>query len=87
MQPELTPAVLASLRRPRHYPAVSVLVPTHRRKPDNAQDPIRLRNLLAGAAKELEADPAVTPSAARTSSSSWIWRSRRSTSTTPRTVW
>ncbi|MFD0068452.1 chemotaxis protein [Streptomyces sp. NPDC056690] len=61
MQPELTPAVLASLRRPRHYPAVSVLMPTHRRKPDNAQDPIRLRNLLAGAAKELEADPAVTP--------------------------
>jgi hypothetical protein len=61
MQPELTPAVLASLRRPRHYPAVSVLMPTHRRRPDNAQDPIRLRNLLARAAKELEADPAVTP--------------------------
>ncbi|MEU6660338.1 chemotaxis protein [Streptomyces sp. NPDC046821] len=61
MQPELTPAVLASLRRPRQYPAVSVLVPTHRTKPDNAQDPIRLRNLLAEAAKELNADPAVTP--------------------------
>ncbi|MGW1893217.1 baeRF3 domain-containing protein [Streptomyces sp. NPDC002004] len=60
MPPALTPAVLAELRRPRPYPAVSVLMPTHRREPDNAQDPIRLRNLVAEAAKRLKADPAVT---------------------------
>ncbi|MER5177512.1 chemotaxis protein [Streptomyces sp. NPDC002896] len=60
MQPALSPSALARLRQPRPYPAVSLLMPTHRREPDNAQDPVRLRNLLAEAKKQLDADPAVT---------------------------
>ncbi|WP_031063389.1 hypothetical protein [Streptomyces sp. NRRL WC-3742] len=60
MPPSLTPAVLAELRRPRPYPAVSILMPTHRREPDNAQDPIRLRNLVAEAKERLQADPEVS---------------------------
>ena len=59
MEHALSPATLTELRRPRPYPAVSVLTPTHRREPDNAQDPVRLRNVLAEAKKQLEADPAV----------------------------
>ncbi|MEU6556589.1 chemotaxis protein [Streptomyces sp. NPDC046915] len=60
MEHALSPATLAELRRPRPYPAVSVLTPTHRREPNNAQDPVRLRNVVAEAKKKLEADPAVT---------------------------
>ncbi|MFJ6657238.1 chemotaxis protein [Streptomyces sp. NPDC091377] len=60
MEHALSPRTLAELRRPRPYPAVSVLTPTHRREPDNAQDPVRLRNVVAEAKKQLEADPAVT---------------------------
>ncbi|MFB6890652.1 chemotaxis protein [Kitasatospora sp. NPDC056327] len=60
MQRALSPAVLAELRRPRPYPAVSILMPTHRREPDNAQDPVRLRNLLAEAKERIQADPAVS---------------------------
>ncbi|GHB39990.1 hypothetical protein GCM10010377_33590 [Streptomyces viridiviolaceus] len=60
MEHDLSPATLAELRRPRPYPAVSVLTPTHRREPDNAQDPVRLRNAVAEAKKQLEDDPAVT---------------------------
>ncbi|MEU7061405.1 chemotaxis protein [Streptomyces sp. NPDC046197] len=60
MEHELSPATLVELRRPRPYPAVSVLTPTHRREPDNAQDPVRLRNVVAEAKKQLETDPAVT---------------------------
>ncbi|MEU2584219.1 chemotaxis protein [Streptomyces avermitilis] len=60
MEHALSPSSLAELRRPRPYPAVSVLTPTHRREPDNAQDPVRLRNVLADAKKQLEADPAIT---------------------------
>ncbi|MEU3144752.1 chemotaxis protein [Streptomyces sp. NPDC006999] len=60
MEHDLSPATLAELRRPRPYPAVSVLTPTHRREPLNAQDPVRLRNVVAKAKKQLEADPAVT---------------------------
>ncbi|MFJ8543382.1 chemotaxis protein [Streptomyces sp. NPDC093586] len=59
MEHDLSPAALAELRRPRPYPAVSVLTPTHRREPDNAQDPVRLRNAVAEAKKQLEDDPAV----------------------------
>lgn len=59
MHPSLNPAALAGLRRPRPYPAVSVLLPTHRREPDNAQDPVRLRNLVAEAKERLKSDPAV----------------------------
>ncbi|MER5750160.1 chemotaxis protein [Streptomyces sp. NPDC002088] len=60
MEHALSPATLTELRRPRPYPAVSVLTPTHRREPDNTQDPVRLRNVLAEAKRQLEADPAVT---------------------------
>ncbi|MGC0418681.1 hypothetical protein [Embleya sp. AB8] len=55
----LTPDLLAELRRPRAYPAVSMTLPTHRHRPENQQDPIRLRNVLAEAEKRLAADPQV----------------------------
>ncbi|MFF9202749.1 chemotaxis protein [Streptomyces sp. NPDC014986] len=60
MEHDLSPATLAELRRPRPYPAVSVLTPTHRRRPLDPQDAVRLRNAVAGAKKKLDADPAVT---------------------------
>ncbi|MDT0436622.1 MULTISPECIES: baeRF3 domain-containing protein [Streptomyces] len=60
MEHALSPAALSELRHPRPYPAVSVLTPTHRREPENAQDPVRLRNVVAEAKRQLEADPAVT---------------------------
>ncbi|GAB2893311.1 hypothetical protein GCM10027074_71680 [Streptomyces deserti] len=60
MEHDLSPTTLAELRRPRPYPAVSVLTPTHRREPYHAQDQVRLRNVVAEAKKQLEADPAVT---------------------------
>ncbi|MFI8521600.1 chemotaxis protein [Streptomyces sp. NPDC085481] len=60
MDPVLTPDVLAKLRRTRPYPALSLLMPTHRREPDNTQDPVRLRNLVAEAEEALDADPAVS---------------------------
>ncbi|WP_030230777.1 MULTISPECIES: hypothetical protein [unclassified Streptomyces] len=60
MEHVLSPATLAELRRPRPYPAVSVLTPTHRREPYNAQDQVRLRNMVAEAKRQLEADPAVS---------------------------
>ncbi|MET7478372.1 chemotaxis protein [Streptomyces sp. NPDC005648] len=60
MEHDLSPSTLSELRRPRPYPAVSVLTPTHRREPDNAQDPVRLRNVVAEAKKQLESDPAVS---------------------------
>ncbi|MGX1636347.1 baeRF3 domain-containing protein [Streptomyces albidoflavus] len=56
---ELTPAVLKELRRPRPYPAVSLLMPTHRARPERDQDFIRLRNLLSEARKRLREDPGV----------------------------
>ncbi|SHH48965.1 baeRF3 domain-containing protein [Streptomyces sp. 3214.6] len=60
MENALSPATLSELRRPRPYPAVSVLTPTHRREPENTQDRVRLRNVVAEAKKQLETDPAVT---------------------------
>ncbi|MBC9716414.1 chemotaxis protein [Streptomyces sp. TRM66268-LWL] len=60
MDPFHSSEATAKLRQPRPYPAVSLLMPTHRRAPDNAQDPVRLRNLLARARDLLHADPAVT---------------------------
>ncbi|MEU6773542.1 chemotaxis protein [Streptomyces sp. NPDC046759] len=60
MEHALSPAALAELRRPRPYPAVSVLTPTHRREPESGQDPVRLRNVVTEARRRLEADPAVT---------------------------
>ncbi|MFI0979685.1 chemotaxis protein [Streptomyces sp. NPDC021093] len=49
--------LLAELRRPRPYPAVSITLPTHRHRPENQQDHIRLRNLLSETEKRLFADP------------------------------
>jgi hypothetical protein len=60
MHQPLSPATLADLRRPRKYPAVSVLLPTHRREPDNAQDAVRLRNLLEEAKNAVHNDPEVS---------------------------
>ncbi|MFI8091071.1 chemotaxis protein [Streptomyces sp. NPDC086080] len=62
MEHDLSPATLAELRRPRPYPAVSLLTPTHRREPLNSQgqNRVRLRNIVAEAKKKLEEDPAVT---------------------------
>ncbi|MBK3625204.1 baeRF3 domain-containing protein [Streptomyces asoensis] len=60
MENALSPAILSELRRPRPYPAVSVLTPTHRREPENAQDRVRLRNVVAEAKKQLESDPDIT---------------------------
>ncbi|MER5614851.1 chemotaxis protein [Streptomyces sp. NPDC002215] len=56
----LTAGLLRELRMVKPYPALSLTMPTHRRAPDNAQDAVRLRNLVAEAADRLEADPAVT---------------------------
>ncbi|NJP52028.1 chemotaxis protein [Streptomyces sp. SBST2-5] len=60
MEHDLSPATLAELRRPRPYPAVSVLTPTNRRDPLSAEDVVRLRNAVTEAKRRLEADPAVT---------------------------
>ncbi len=60
MEHALSPTTLSELRRPRPYPAVSVLTPTHRREPYRPQDQVRLRNVVAAAKKQLEADPAVS---------------------------
>ncbi|WP_103515141.1 chemotaxis protein [Streptomyces sp. SM10] len=55
----LTPDLLQRLRAARPYPALSLTMPTHRRAPDNAQDAVRLRNLVAEAGSRLDADPRV----------------------------
>jgi hypothetical protein len=60
MEHALSPTTLTELRRPRPYPAVSVLTPTHRKEPYRAQDQVRLRNVVAEAKRQLEADPSVT---------------------------
>jgi hypothetical protein len=57
---DLTSGTLTALRARRPYPAVTVALPAHRRQPLNAEDPVRLRNLIAEAKHRLEADPAVT---------------------------
>ncbi|WNF25508.1 chemotaxis protein [Streptomyces sp. C11-1] len=56
----LTADLLRELRATRPYPALSLTMPTHRKAPDNAQDPVRLRNLMAEAGHRLEADPEVS---------------------------
>ncbi len=47
----LTIELLAELARERQAPCLSLFQPTHRRPPENQQDPIRFRNLV----KELDA--------------------------------
>ena len=56
----LTPDLLRKLREPKAYPAVSLTMPTHRREPDNGQDAVRLRNLMAEAGRRLDADDAIS---------------------------
>ncbi|WP_328316036.1 baeRF3 domain-containing protein [Streptomyces sp. NBC_00388] len=51
----LTPALLQSLRKKQPHPVVSVSMPTHRREPDNAQDAVRLRNLVSEAGRRIDA--------------------------------
>lgn len=55
----LTAGLLQELRAAKPYPALSLTMPTHRRAPDNAQDAVRLRNLVAAAGSRLDADPQV----------------------------
>ncbi|MFF4169640.1 hypothetical protein [Streptomyces sp. NPDC001744] len=54
----LTPAVLADLRRPRPYPAISLVMRTHPRRGVD-EDRVRLKNLLSEARARLSADPRV----------------------------
>jgi hypothetical protein len=63
---------MADLLRPEHVrelmsygagPCVSVFLPTHRVTPDSVQDPIRLRNLLDEAEKQLVAGGLRAPAA------------------------
>lgn len=63
MHTSLTPTALAELRERRPYPAVSLTLPTDRRAPRNAEDSVRLRNVLAEADRQLERDPGVTRAA------------------------
>ncbi|MFW6692302.1 chemotaxis protein [Streptomyces sp. MAR4 CNX-425] len=63
MHTSLTPTALAELREPRPYPAVSLTLPTDRRAPRNAEDSVRLRNVLAEAERRLDRDPGVTRAA------------------------
>ncbi|MFF2655193.1 chemotaxis protein [Streptomyces sp. NPDC058045] len=60
MHSTLTSQILRELRRKRPYPAVSLVMPTHRRQPDNAQDPVRLGNLVDEAVRLLDGDPEVS---------------------------
>ncbi|TNY34859.1 hypothetical protein [Thermomonospora catenispora] len=55
---------LSELRKPRPYPAVSVLLSVHRGGSDGRPDPDRLRDLLAQARRRLEEDPRVPPALA-----------------------
>lgn len=59
----LTSGTLQKLRATRPYPALSLTMPTHRRAPDNTQDAVRLRNLVAEAGHRLDADPRVSSEA------------------------
>jgi hypothetical protein len=44
------------LQSMREYPSVSILLPTHRRHPDNQQDPVRVKNLVRQATERLLAE-------------------------------
>jgi len=45
---------LRELRQPRRFPAVSVVMPTHRTRPENQQDKVRLKVLMEEARRRLE---------------------------------
>jgi hypothetical protein len=44
------------LQNIRGYPSLTITLPTHRTSPDNRQDPIRVRNLVAEATDRLQAE-------------------------------
>jgi hypothetical protein len=44
---------LEELQQIRHYPCLTITLPTHRTFPDNTQDPIRVKNLVGDAEKRL----------------------------------
>jgi hypothetical protein len=44
---------LRQLQAVNEYPSISILAPTHRTSPDNKQDPIRVKNLVAEAKNRL----------------------------------
>jgi hypothetical protein len=52
----LSSSDLADLRAPRDFPAVSLIMPTHRTPPDSKTDPILLRNLLDQASAGLRGE-------------------------------
>ena len=53
-----------ALQSIRHYPCVSLLAPTHRRAPENRQDPIRVRNLVDEAIARVRQEQSARESAA-----------------------
>lgn len=61
-RPSLTHQLFAELSAIRQQPCLSLYQPTHRRHPNNQQDPIRFRNLV----KELETSLRTSHSAAET---------------------
>lgn len=63
METSITPKALAELRERRPYPAVSLTLPTHRGASHNAEDAVRLRNVLAEAERQLDRDPDATRAA------------------------
>ena len=54
---------LASLARHLGWPSISVYLPTHRSGQDKEQDPLRLKNLLTRASREIQAGGVRTPDA------------------------
>ena len=53
---------LNALAARQDYPAVSILMPTHRAHPETQQDPIRLKNLLNEARERLDTEVGKRPS-------------------------
>ena len=47
---------LQELQAIRGYPALSILLPTHRKDPEKRQDPIRVKNLVREATDRLLAE-------------------------------
>ncbi len=47
---------LQELQAIREYPSLSIIAPTHRTAPDNLQDPIRVKNMVAEATNRLLAE-------------------------------
>lgn len=61
---DLTPEILAALRTPRPYPAITLAMPTERDFPFGEKDRIMLRDLTIEAKRQLAEDPDVERGAA-----------------------